>query len=104
MLKKTVKKITKRQYSKQWLDRWQFFVMFWLSLFFIADIWFNQCEHLEQLCITLVTSIVVVIIPYFVKSYLETSKEEEIKLKKQEKIFYNEFGEFIEEREEEDQI
>ena len=71
--------------------------MFWLSIFFIFDIWFNQCEHLEQLCITLVTSIVFVIIPYFVKSYLETNKEEEMKLKKQEKGFYNEAGEFIEE-------
>lgn len=87
--KRTIKRMTKRQYSKQWLDRWQFFVMFWLSIFFVADIWFNHCEHLEQLCITLVTSTVVVIVPYFVKSYLETNKEEELKFKKEQCEFYN---------------
>lgn len=66
---------TKKQYSKQWMNRWQYFVMFWLSVFFVADAYFNHCEHLETLCITLVTSIIATMIPYFVKSYFETKQE-----------------------------
>lgn len=65
----------KKQYSKQWISRWQYFVMFWLSVFFIADTFFNHCEHLETLCITLVTSIIATMIPYFAKSYFETKQE-----------------------------
>lgn len=65
----------KKQYSKQWISRWQYFVMFWLSIFFIADTFFNHCEHLETLCITLVTSIIATMIPYFAKSYFETKQE-----------------------------
>lgn len=64
-----------KQYSKQWMSRWQAFCMIWLSAFFIADIWFNHCEHLETLCITLVTSIVGTVIGYFCKSYFETKQE-----------------------------
>lgn len=66
---------SKKQYSKQWISRWQYFVMFWLSIFFIADTFFNHCEHLETLCITLVTSIITTMIPYFAKSYFETKQE-----------------------------
>lgn len=65
----------KKQYSKQWISRWQYFVMFWLSVFFIADTFFNHCEHLETLCLTLVTSIIATMIPYFAKSYFETKQE-----------------------------
>lgn len=64
-----------KQYSKQWISRWQYFVMLWLSIFFIADTFFNHCEHLETLCITLVTSIIATMIPYFAKSYFETKQE-----------------------------
>lgn len=67
--------VSKKQYSKQWMNRWQYFVMFWLSVFFVADVYFNHCEHLETLCITLVTSIIATMIPYFVKSYFETKQE-----------------------------
>lgn len=66
---------SKKQYSKQWISRWQYFVMFWLSVFFIADTFFNHCEHLETLCLTLVTSIIATMIPYFAKSYFETKQE-----------------------------
>lgn len=66
---------SKKQYSKQWISRWQYFVMFWLSIFFITDTFFNHCEHLETLCITLVTSIIATMIPYFAKSYFETKQE-----------------------------
>lgn len=57
------------------MTRWQIFVMIWLSVFFIADIYYNRCEHLETLCITLVTSIITTMIPYFAKSYFETKQE-----------------------------
>lgn len=67
--------VSKKQYSKQWMNRWQYFVMFWLSVFFVADVYFNHCEHLETLCITLVTSIIATMVPYFVKSYFETKQE-----------------------------
>lgn len=58
--------------------------MFWLSAFFIADIHYNQCEHLEALCLTLVTSIVATMIPYFMKSYFETKAEKMTELYKSE--------------------
>lgn len=60
------------------MTRWQAFVMFWLSVFFIADIYFNHCDHLETLCITLVTSIVATMIPYFAKSYFETKEQKKL--------------------------
>lgn len=69
-----------KQYSKDWMTRWQYFTMFWLSVFFVADIYFNHCEHLEALCITLVTSIIATIIPYFAKSYFETKEQEKMNL------------------------
>lgn len=64
-----------KQHSKMWIDRWQVFVMFWVSIFNIADIFFNKAEHLLELCITLVTSIVATMIPFFAKSYFETKQE-----------------------------
>lgn len=78
----------KRQYSKQWISRWQYFVMLWLSVFFVADVYFNHCEHLETLCVTLVTSIIATMVPYFAKSYFETKQEKLMEL--QEKQFESE--------------
>lgn len=49
--------------------------MFWLSVFFIADIIMNSAAHLETLCITLVTSIIATVISYFCKSFFETREE-----------------------------
>lgn len=69
------KPTSKKQHSKQWIDRWQYFVMFWVSVFNIADICFNRAEHLLELCITLVTSVVAAIIPFFCKSYFETKQQ-----------------------------
>ena len=60
-----------KQYSKIWMTRWQMFIMFWLSIFFISDIYFNKGEHLE----TLLTSIIATVIPYFCKSYFETKQQ-----------------------------
>ena len=74
---------THKQYSKVWMTRWQVFCMFWLSVFFVADIWLNQCIHLETLCITLVTSVVPTILGYFCKAYLETKEEKRLQYKYQ---------------------
>lgn len=64
--------------------------MFWLSAFFIADIMLNKAEHLESLCLTLVTSIIATMIPYFIKSYFETKEEKKMeyfeKLNNEEKL------------------
>ena len=49
--------------------------MFWVSVFNIADIKLNNAEHLLELCITLVTSIVATMIPFLAKSYFETKQE-----------------------------
>lgn len=92
-MKSSFSEKAKKQYSKQWMTRWQVFVMFWLSVFFSADTYFNHCEHLETLCITLVTSIIATMIPYFVKSYFET---------KQEKLMESQSRDFKEESEEND--
>lgn len=60
------------------MTRWQIFVMFWLSVYFAADIYYNHCEHLENLCLTLVGSIIATMIPYFAKSYFETKQEKKM--------------------------
>lgn len=52
--------------------------MFWLSVYFSADIYYNHCEHLENLCLTLVGSIIATMIPYFAKSYFETKQEKKM--------------------------
>ena len=80
----------KIQYSKQWMNRWQAFVMFWLSVFFVADVYYNHCEHLETLCITLVTSIIATMVPYFAKSYFETKQEKLMELQEKEYEEYEE--------------
>ena len=89
---------THKQYSKVWMTRWQVFCMFWLSVFFIADIWLNQCIHLETLCITLVTSVVPTILGYFCKAYLETKEEKRLQYQQQieaitSNVIVSEFGE-----------
>lgn len=73
-----INKSKNKQYSKIWMTRWQLFIMFWLSVFFIADIYYNKCAHLEALCITLVTSIIATIIPYFAKSFFETREQQRV--------------------------
>lgn len=83
---KAKKNLTKKEYSKNWLDRWQYFVMFWLSVFYITDIIKNDAIHLETLSITLVTSIVAIIIPYFVKSYFGKKQEEIVRLQEKNEV------------------
>lgn len=83
---KAKKNLTKKEYSKNWLDRWQYFVMFWLSVFYVIDIIKNDAIHLETLSITLVTSIIAVIVPYFVKSYFGKKQEEIIRLQEKNNV------------------
>lgn len=83
---KAKKNLTKKEYSKNWLNRWQYFVMFWLSVFYVTDIIKNDAIHLETLSITLVTSIVAVIVPYFVKSYFGKKQEEIIRLQEKNDV------------------
>lgn len=83
---KAKKNLTKKEYSKSWLNRWQYFVMFWLSIFYIIDIIKNDAIHLETLSITLVTSIIAVIVPYFVKSYFGKKQEEIIRLQEKNDV------------------
>ena len=83
---KVKKNLTKKEYSKNWLDRWQYFVMFWLSIFYVIDIIKNDAIHLETLSITLVTSIVAVIVPYFVKSYFGKKQEEIVRLQEKNDV------------------
>lgn len=83
---KAKKILTKKEYSKNWLDRWQYFVMFWLSIFYVTDIIKNDAIHLETLSITLVTSIVAIIIPYLIKSYFGKKQEEIVRLQEKNKF------------------
>lgn len=60
--------------------------MFWLSVFYVTDIIKNDAIHLETLSITLVTSIIAVIVPYFVKSYFGKKQEEIIRLQEKNDV------------------
>ena len=86
MLRRLKEKITQtneKEYSKIWINNWQKFVMFWCSVFFIADIILNGAEHSVELCTTLVISIAAVFIPYLAKSYFGKRNEEELKMVKE---------------------
>lgn len=69
------KQVNKKQYSKVWMTRWQLFVMFWLSVYFIVDIVYYKAINMNNIVLALVTSIVATVIPYFAKSYFETKEE-----------------------------
>lgn len=68
--------LSKKEYSKKWMDTWQFFVMFWCSVFFIADIICNQAEHCVELCVCLVTSVAATFVVYLPKAYFGKRNEE----------------------------
>lgn len=78
--KQKKQKQTTKEYSKKWLDIWQYFVMFWCSVFFVADICFNHAEHCVELCVCLVTSIATSFAIYLPKAYFGKRNEEENKL------------------------
>ena len=73
--------LSKKEYSKKWMDTWQFFVMFWCSVFFITDIICNQAEHCVELCVCLVTSVAATFVVYLPKAYFGKRNEEFNKLK-----------------------
>ena len=98
-MKKILEKLRKRlsnekEYSKIWITSWQYFVMFWCSVYFIADIVFNQAEHSVELCTTLVISIAAIFVPYLAKSYFGKRNEE---LMKNREIIDEEIDNVIEE-------
>ena len=68
-----------KEYSKIWITCWKYFVIFWCSVYFVADIVFNQAEHSVELCTTLVISIAAIFVPYLAKSYFGKRNEELIK-------------------------
>lgn len=70
-----------KQYSKVWMTRWQMFVMFWVSVYNIVDIYYSQAIHANNVITLLIGSVVGSIIPYFAKSFLETMKEKEMQYK-----------------------
>ena len=74
------KRITTKEYSKSWMNKWQYFVMFWCSVFFISDIIFNQAEHCVELCVCLVTSVAATFVVYLPKAYFGKRNEEENKM------------------------
>lgn len=71
------KRMSTREYSKVWMNTWQYFVIFWCSIFFIADIYFNHAEHCVELCICLVTSVAATFVVYLPKAYFGKRNEEE---------------------------
>ena len=83
-LRSRIAQRTEKEYSKLWISNWQFFVMFWCSVFFIADIICNGAEHSVELCTTLVISIAAIFIPYLAKSYFGKRNEEELKMIKED--------------------
>ena len=71
------KRQTTKEYSKKWMNTWQFFVMFWCSVFFVTDIYFNQAEHCVELCVCLVTSVAATFVVYLPKAYFGKRNEQE---------------------------
>lgn len=74
------KKMGTREYSKIWMNTWQYFVMLWCSVFFVADIFYNQAQHCVELCICLVTSVAATFVVYLPKAYFGKRNEEENKI------------------------
>ena len=74
------KRMTTKEYSKIWMNTWQYFVMFWCSIFFIADIICNKAEHCVELCICLVTSVAATFVVYLPKAYFGKRNQEINKL------------------------
>lgn len=62
------------------MDRWQYFCMFWISVYNIADIYYNQSVNSNNIIALLVTSVVCTILAYFPKSYFETKQEENVRI------------------------
>lgn len=88
-LKEKIVQTNEKEYSKIWINKWQLFVMFWCSIFFIADIVLNGAGHSVELCTTLVVSIAAVFVPYLAKSYFGKRNEEELKMIKEGYLEYS---------------
>lgn len=82
---------TPKQYSKVWMTRWQFFSMFNIELYIIADIIYNRAININNVVIALISGVIVSLIPYFAKSFLETKEDKKIQLER-EKLQYKYSG------------
>jgi hypothetical protein len=78
---------TAKQYSKVWMTRWQFFSMFNIQLYIIADIFYNRAININNVVIALISGVIISLIPYFAKSFLETREDKKIQLER-EKLQY----------------
>lgn len=75
-----MKKQSKKDYSKKWMDRWQIFCMIWISIYNASDIYYNQSINSNNIIALLVTSVVCTIVAYFPKSYFGKKQEELIRI------------------------
>ena len=71
---------TPKQYSKKWLTLNTCLAWFWISAYLTTDIIINRAEHINNIIVLLVTSIIGTIIPYYCKSYLETKEDKKMQL------------------------
>jgi len=69
-----------QQYSKKWLTLNTCLAWFWISAYLTTDIIINRAEHINNIIVLLVTSIIGTIIPYYCKSYLETKEDKKMQL------------------------
>lgn len=74
---------TPKQYSKVWMTRWQLFSMFNIEIYIIADIIYNRAININNVTIALISGVIVSLIPYFAKSFLETKEDKKMQLEAQ---------------------
>lgn len=76
-----------KEYSKRWLDRWQAFVMAIVSSYAACDLVqsfiYKQRIEIGSMCELMITSIVAVLIPYFVKAFFGKFFEEKNRVAEQ---------------------
>lgn len=75
---------THKQYSKVWMTRWQLFSMFNIEVYVIADIIFNRAVNINNVVIALISGVIVSLIPYFAKAFLETREDKLMQLKQRQ--------------------
>lgn len=85
---------TPKQYSKKWLTLNTCMAWLWISAYLATDIIANKAEHINNIIVLLVTSIIGTIIPYYCKSYLETKEDKRIQLEQMKLQNQTEFTNF----------
>lgn len=76
-----------KEYSKQWMTRWQIFSIIVISLYVVVDLiqsfTMDREIHIGELCMLMITSVIATIIPYFAKAYFGKRNEETTRLAEQ---------------------